>query len=61
MHLDNRFRNKSSEKAELCNSYFYEQFAGPSNYSTYISWSNDPTFDIDFNQNRVQKRLSNDN
>ena len=36
MHLDNRFRNKSSEKAELFNSYFYEQFSGPSNYNTHI-------------------------
>ena len=61
MHLDNRFRNKSSEKAELFNSYFYEQFSGPSNYSTHISWSNDQTFDIDFNRNRVQKLLSNVN
>ena len=58
MHLDNRFRNKSSEKAELFNSYFYEQFSGPSNYNTHISWSNDQTFDIDFNQNRVRKLLS---
>ena len=58
MHLDNRFRNKSSEKAELFNSYFYEQFSGPSNYNTHISWSNDQTFDIDFNRNRVRKLLS---
>ena len=58
MHLDIRFRNKSSEKAELFNSYFYEQFSGPSNYNTHISWSNDQTFDIDFNRNRVRKLLS---
>ena len=32
MHLHNKFRNKSSESAELFNSYFYEQFSGPSNY-----------------------------
>ena len=58
MHLDNRFRNKSSEKAELFNSYFYEQFSGPSNYNTHISWSNDQAFDIDFNRNRLRKLLS---
>ena len=61
MHLDNRFCNKSSEKAELFNSYFYEQFSGPSNYSTHISWSNDKTFDIDLNRSRVQKLISNVN
>ena len=44
MHLDNRFRNKSAEKAELFNSYFNEQLSGPSNYSTHISWSNDQTY-----------------
>ena len=61
MHLDNRFRNKSSEKAELFNSYFYEQFSGPSNYSIHKSWSHDQTFDIDLYRNRVQKILSNVN
>ena len=58
MHLDNSFRNKSSEKAELFNSYFYEQFSGPSNYNTHTSLSNDQTFDIDFNRNRVRNLLS---
>ena len=45
-------------KAELLNFYFYEQFSGPSNYNTHISWPNDQTFDIDFNRNRVRKILS---
>ena len=31
MHLDDTFRNKPSEKAELFNNYFYEQFSAPSN------------------------------
>ena len=39
MHLDNRFRTKSSEKAELFNFQLYEQFSGPSILSTHISWS----------------------
>ena len=33
-------------------------FYSPSNYNTHISLSNDQVFDINFNQNRVQKILS---
>ena len=61
MHLDDTFRNKPSEKAELFNNYFNEQFSGPSNYDTDINFSNDQVFDIDFNRNRVNKHLSNIN
>ena len=61
MHLDDTFRNKPYEKAELFNNYFYEQFSGPSNYNTDINFSNDQVFDIDFNRNRVHKHLSNIN
>ena len=61
MHLDDTFRNKPSEKAELFNNYFYEQFSGRSNYNTHIDFSNDQVFDIDFNRNRVHKHLSNFN
>ena len=61
MHLDYTFRNKPSEKAELFNNYFYEQFYGPSNFNTDINFSNDQVFDIDFNRNRVHKHLSNIN
>ena len=61
MHLDDTFRNKPYEKAELFNNYFYEQFSGPSNYNTDINFSNDQIFDIDFNRNRVHKHLSNIN
>ena len=57
MHLDDMFRNKPSEKAELFNNYFYEQFSDPSNYNTYIDFSNDQVFDIDFNRNREHKHL----
>ena len=35
-NLDDTFRNKPSEKAELFNNCFYEQFSGPSNYNTDI-------------------------
>ena len=61
MHLDDTFCNKLSEKAELFNNYFYEQFSGRSNYNTHIDFSNDQVFDIDFNRNRVHKHLSNNN
>ena len=61
MHLDDTFHSKPSEKAELFNNYFYEQFSGPSNYKTDINFSNDQVFDIDFNRNRVHKHLSNIN
>ena len=36
MHLNNTFRNKLYEKAELINNYFYEKFSGPSVYNTHI-------------------------
>ena len=63
MNLDDTFRTKPSEKAELFNNYFYEQFSGPSNYNinTHINFSNDQVFDIDFNRNRVHKHISNIN
>ena len=49
MHLDDTFRNKPSENAELFNNYFHEQLSGPSNYNTDINFSNDQVFNIDFN------------
>ena len=61
MHLDDTFRNKPSERAELFNNYFYKHFSGRSNYNTHIDFSNDQVFDIDFNRNRVHKHLSNIN
>ena len=59
MHLDDTFRNKPSEKAELFNNYLNEQFSDPSNYNTHIDFSNGQVFDINFNRNRVHKHLSN--
>ena len=55
------FRNKPSEKAELFNNYFYDQFSGPSDYNINIGWSNDQVFDIDLDQNKVRKLLLNIN
>ena len=59
MHLDDTFRNKPSEKTELFNNYFYEQFFGPSNYNTLNNFPNNQVFDIDLNRNRVHKRHKN--
>ena len=56
MHLDDTFRNKPSEKAELLINYFYKKDSGPSNYNTHLNFSNDQVFDIDFNRNRVHKQ-----
>ena len=61
MHLNSTFRNKPSEKAELLNNYFYDQFSGPSAYNINIGWSNDQVFDIDLDQNKVRKLLLNIN
>ena len=55
------FRNKPSEKAELFNNYFYDQFSGQSDYNINIGWSNDQVFDIDLDQNKVRKLLLNIN
>ena len=61
MHLNNCFRNKPSEKAELFNCHFYEQFSAPSNYDIKIDWDNDQSFDVDFNFTKVKELLSNIN
>ena len=61
MHLNSTFRNKPSEKAQLLNNYFYEQFSGQSDYNINIGWSNDQVFDIDLDQNKVRKLLLNIN
>ena len=61
MHLNSTFRNKPSEKAELFNNYFYDQFSGQSDYNINIGWSNDQVFDIDLDQNKVRKLLLNIN
>ena len=61
MHLNSTFRNKPSEKAELFNNYFYDQFSGPSDYNINIGWSNDQVFDINLDQNKIRKLLLNIN
>jgi hypothetical protein len=43
------------EKADLFNSYFYEQFVAPVNYEIGIDYSRD--FEIEFDENSVQQLL----
>ena len=57
MKLNDCFRNKSLDKAELFNHYFSEQFSSPSNYNINIDWSNDASFNIDFCHRKVRKLL----
>ena len=61
MHFKERYRNTASEKAELFNTFFYEQFSSPSQYDIDIDWAEDDRFDIDFNLERIVKLLKNIN
>ena len=58
MSLDGVFRNLPSDKADLFNSYFFDQFSAASNYGTRIDWSNDAKFDIDFDEVKVKDLLA---
>ena len=57
MHLNKHYRNKASDKAELFNYFFYDQFSDPSVYDITIDWSNDNFFDIDFSQSKIHEIL----
>ena len=57
MYLNGRFCNNPLDKAELFNSYFYDQFSDPSTYNIDIDWSNDEAFDIDFSHQTIRKIL----
>ena len=59
--LNGRYRVEPSQKAELFNSFFFDQFSGASNYGIPINWSNDEAFDIEFCPTRIQSLLSNIN
>ena len=55
MHRNSRYRNTPGDKAELFNTFFYDQFSKHSNYDINIDWSNDSgANDIDFDQNRIK-------
>ena len=61
IHLNNRYRVDSKQKAELFNTFFFDQFSGASGYDVPIDWSNDNLFDIDFYPLKIQILLSNIN
>ena len=61
IHRNNTFRNKPEDKAELFNTYFFDQFSCPSNYNIDIDWSHDHSNDIDFSPSKIGRLLSNIN
>ena len=61
LYLNGRYRNNSLDKADLFNSYFYEQFSEKSFYDVDVDWTNDDAFNIDFNHRRIRKLLGNIN
>ena len=61
VYLRDTYRVSPSDKANLFNTFFFEQFSDRSEYDIEIDWSNDENFDIDFCQENIKKLLSNDN
>ena len=57
MHYKGRFRNNSVDKANLFNTFFYDQFSDASNYNIDIDWSNDSSFEINFCHRRIRHLL----
>ncbi len=53
LYLNGRYRNNSLDKADLFNSYFYEQFSERSVYDVAVGWSNDDALNIDFNHKKL--------
>ena len=58
MSLQGVYRNLPLDKANLFNSYFYDQFSEESNYEISIDWSNDQSFDINFCPSLIRNLLS---
>jgi hypothetical protein len=48
MNLNGIYRNLPTDKAELFNNHFFNQFSDASLYDVDIDWRNDHDFDIDF-------------
>ena len=57
MHYKERFRNNNTDKANLFNTFFYEQFSQASNYDIDLDWSHDDTFEINFCHSRIRELL----
>ena len=58
MSLNGTFRNSPLDKANLFNSYFFDQFSEASNYDVSIDWTSDSLFDIDFDPLEIKVLLS---
>ncbi len=59
MYLGYRFRSAVLDKANLFNTFFYDQFSDPSNYNIDIDWSDDNIlYDIEFSESRIKGFLS---
>ena len=58
MNLDGVYRTQPGEKANLFNEFFFQQFSVASNYDIPIDWSNDNSFDIDFDCIKIGHLLS---
>ena len=58
MYLQNQFRNKPSEKANLFNKFFCDQFSDRSNYEVCPNYSEDEKYDILFCPIQISSLLS---
>ena len=58
MFLGSTFRNTSTDKANLFNKFFCDQFSDSSSYDIPIDFSNDSKYDISFCPRNIRKLLS---
>ena len=61
MFLRETYRDSPSDKANMFNSFFSDQFSDESNYDIDIDWGDDDNFDINFCHENIKKLLRNIN
>ena len=62
MYLKDRYRDSPSDKANMFNLFFSDQFSEQSSYDIDIDWNrDDELFEIDFSSREIEKLLSNIN
>ena len=61
MYFKETFRDSPTDKANMFNLFFSEQFSDASTYDIDIDWSNDIDFDMTFNPETIQVLLKNIN
>ena len=62
MYLKDRYRDSPSDKANMFNLFFSDQFSEQSSYDIDIDWNrDDELFEIDFSPREIEKLLSNIN